>query len=55
MSLKTELLPCPFCGGKAHIERESDVDGGGQYFTVDCSKSVTNNAFTAAYSELEAA
>lgn len=33
-----ELKPCPFCGGKAQIARESDPDGGGTFYTVKCHR-----------------
>ena len=31
----SELKPCPFCGGKAHIQGHTCIDRA-TYFTVDC-------------------
>ena len=32
----TELLPCPFCGGKASVESSHDIDGH-QFLSVKCN------------------
>ena len=34
----TKLAACPFCGGKSHIGRESDLDGFGTFYFVQCDK-----------------
>lgn len=33
----SELKPCPFCGGKARIDTEYDMDGFGNFHKVECS------------------
>lgn len=38
MTENSELKPCPFCGGAAHIAREYDPDGFGKFYFVKCSK-----------------
>lgn len=32
----SELKNCPFCGGKAHIDTEYDMDGFGNFHKVEC-------------------
>ena len=37
---KQELLPCPFCGGKADMEYSGDIPSGGhehQSVTIECA------------------
>lgn len=34
--MSEKLKPCPFCGGKADIKRELDVDLGGTFYSVQC-------------------
>jgi Lar family restriction alleviation protein len=36
-SVSEELKPCPFCGGKAHIQRLADADGFGTFYYVVCT------------------
>jgi len=36
--MSTELKPCPFCGGKAHIVSETLLDEIGRFYSVKCSK-----------------
>lgn len=38
MTGKPELLPCPFCGDKAGVNREHCLDGSGIFLTVKCGK-----------------
>lgn len=32
-----DLLPCPFCGGKAHMASEHDADTGGKFYFIKCA------------------
>jgi len=32
------LKPCQFCGGKASIDKEYDMDGFGNFHRVECTK-----------------
>jgi hypothetical protein len=32
-----DLLPCPFCGGKAHMASEHDADTGGKFYFITCA------------------
>lgn len=35
--MSNELKPCPFCGGKPYIKTEYDMDGFGNFRSVECS------------------